>query len=238
MAKLIYDLEGVRGRRLKLYDTKVVIITNKTVGSLLTGNFTDGEKTLYLCDIVGVQFKMSGNLIGYLQFETPSMQMNNQQNNMFSENTFTFEDGKNNITNYLMTEVYKYVTDRIEEIKYNTSVIEHDCNTVEKTKCTFEPKVGHEVLKTTKKADGGSENAQYTSTEKNTIICSECNCEQASNRSVCWNCGAKFKKKEEPQPVLPCPNCGEDLDFMGWDENALKERQVCPLCGKDITFNR
>ena len=90
MAKLICDLVGCRGRRMKLYDTKCVIITDKTVGSLITGNITDGEKTIYLKDVVGVQFKKSGMLIGYLQLETPSMQMNNQKDNMFSENTFTY----------------------------------------------------------------------------------------------------------------------------------------------------
>lgn len=124
MANFICELEGVRGRTLRLYDTKCVIITQKTAGSLLTGNFTDGEKTLYLIDVVGVQFKKSGGMIGYLQFETPSMQMNNKSDNMFSEGTFTFEHGKNGMTNELMEAVYHYVTDRIEELKYGTSVVQ------------------------------------------------------------------------------------------------------------------
>lgn len=124
MAKFIYEFEGVRGRNLKLYNTKIVIATKKTVGSLITGNFTDGEKTIYLCDVVGIQFKKSGGLIGYLQFETPSMQMNNKSDNMFSENTFTYEDGKNGVSNHLMEAVYKFVTDRVEEIKYGTAIID------------------------------------------------------------------------------------------------------------------
>jgi len=123
MALFICEFEGVRGRNLKLYDTKVIITTKKTVGSLITGNFTDGEKTIYLRDVVGVQFKKSGGLIGYLQFETPSMQMNNKNDNMFSENTFTYEADKNGITNELMTALYNFVTDRIEELKYSTSII-------------------------------------------------------------------------------------------------------------------
>ena len=123
MANFIFEFEGARGRSMKLYDTKVIIETKKTVGSLMTGNFTDGEKTIYLCDVVGVQFKESAVMIGYLQFETPSMQMNNQNSNMFSENTFTFENGKNGITNKLMKAVYLFVTDRIEELKYGVSVV-------------------------------------------------------------------------------------------------------------------
>lgn len=125
MANFICEFEGVRGRNLKLYDTKIIITTKKTAGSLITGNFTDGEKTIYLCDVVGVQFKKSGLAIGYLQFETPSMQMNNKNDNFFSENTFTYEKGKNGITNLLMEKVYSYIVDRIEELKYNTTIITH-----------------------------------------------------------------------------------------------------------------
>lgn len=123
MAKFICAIEGVRGRSLRLYDTKCIINTKKTAGSFITGNFTDGEKTIFLCDVVGVQFKKSGGLIGYLQFETSSMQMNNSDSNMFSENTFTFEEGKNGVSNALMEAIYNYVTDRIEEIKYGTTLI-------------------------------------------------------------------------------------------------------------------
>ncbi len=45
-------------------------------------------------------------------------------------------------------------------------------------------------------------------------------------------------KKEETIHALPCPECGEDLSFMGWDENELKEEQTCPLCGKEILFKQ
>ena len=123
MAKFICEFEGVRGRVLKLYDNKCVIVTNQTLGSLISGNITDGEKTIFLCDVVGVQFKKSGALIGYLQLETPSMQMNNQADNMFSENTFTFAHGKNGITNGLMVAVYHFIVDRLEELKFGTPVI-------------------------------------------------------------------------------------------------------------------
>ena len=123
MAKFICEFEGVRGRVLKLYDNKLVIITKKTIGSFITGNITDGEKTIFLSDIVGVQFKKSGLLIGYLQFETPSLQMNNKNDNMFSENTFTFEVNKNGITNELIESVYSFIVDRIEEIKYGLTIV-------------------------------------------------------------------------------------------------------------------
>lgn len=120
MAKLLYRITGVFGRYLRVYDTKCVIITEKSIGSLMAGNVTDGEKTIFLKDVVGVQFKKSGTLNGFLQFETPSMQMNNGQSNMFSENTFTFEHGKFGVTNEMMEEVYNHVVDLIEEFKYGS----------------------------------------------------------------------------------------------------------------------
>ena len=118
MSNLLYKLEGVRGRSLEVYDRKVIIHTKANVGSLLTGNATDGEKTIFYPDIVGVQFKKSGALLGYLQFETGAVQMNNQNSNMFSENTFTFEEGVNGITNDYVASVYRLVCDLIEAVKY------------------------------------------------------------------------------------------------------------------------
>lgn len=39
----------------------------------------------------------------------------------------------------------------------------------------------------------------------------------------------KDEKKE-----LPCPECGEELAFMGWSDEELKEKQECPMCKKEI----
>ncbi len=120
MAQLLHQLEGVRGRSILIFDRKCVISTKAGVGSFITGNVSDGEKTIFYTDVVGVQFKKSGGLIGYLQFETGSVQMNNQNSNMFSENTFTFENGKNGITNEQMEAIYHQVCDLIEQVKYGS----------------------------------------------------------------------------------------------------------------------
>ena len=36
--------------------------------------------------------------------------------------------------------------------------------------------------------------ATFTVTERNTIICSQCNFEQPISQKVCWRCGAKFEQ--------------------------------------------
>ena len=117
MARFIARVLGARGRTLSIYDTKCVINTSVTAGSILSGNATDGEKTIFYLDCVGVQFKEAGRTIGFLQLETPSMQMNNQTSNVSSENTFTFEDVPGS-TNAVMQIVYASICDLVETVKY------------------------------------------------------------------------------------------------------------------------
>ena len=108
----LYELKGNRGRRLTVYPYKCVIKTDVTLGSLVTHNATDGEKTIYYKDVIGIQFKKPGLSIGFLQLETASSQGNNASSNFFNENTFTYDAYNNEIY-----EVYKYIISRLDEIK-------------------------------------------------------------------------------------------------------------------------
>ncbi len=118
MSIWICKLEGNRGRRISIYDNKCVITTDVTVGSLITNNALDGQKTIFYVDVVGVQFKESALAIGYLQLETGSVQMNNNSSNMFSENTYTYDENSGPVDNALMRRVHNYIVDRIEGYKY------------------------------------------------------------------------------------------------------------------------
>lgn len=112
MSELVYSIDGVRGRHIDVYEDKAVITVTVGLGSLLTGNVSDGEKTIYYKDCIGVQFKKAGFAIGYLQLETASGQMNNRQSNFFQENSFTFDTYK--VSNDKMVEVSDYVKERVE----------------------------------------------------------------------------------------------------------------------------
>ena len=112
---LIYDLNGCRGRSLRVYENKCVFKVSITIGSILTKNATDGEKTIYYSDVIGVQFKPSGLAIGYLQLETASSAGNNKSDNFFNENSFTYEP--KNITNDEMEKVVAYIRERVEACK-------------------------------------------------------------------------------------------------------------------------
>lgn len=112
---LIYTIDGVRGRHIDVYKDKVVITTRVTIGSLLTDNATDGEKTIYYVDCIGVQFKPSKFTIGYLQLETASSSGNNKHSDFFDENSFTFD--KTVISNERMSEVTDYIKSCIDNVK-------------------------------------------------------------------------------------------------------------------------
>lgn len=111
----IYSIEGVRGKHIDVFENKCIIKTKPTFGSFLAQNMTDGEKTIYYKDCVGIQFKKSSLTIGYLQLETSSGMMNNKNSNFFGENSFTFDTTK--VSNEKMEEVANYVKKRIDEIK-------------------------------------------------------------------------------------------------------------------------
>ena len=120
---VLFQLKGVRGRTLTVCRNKCIIKTDVTVGSVMTGNATDGEKVIFLKNCSGLQFKESGLAIGYLQFETPSMQMNNQGSNFFSENTFTYEANTNGLTNEIMREVFYFVMELTENCAAGNNII-------------------------------------------------------------------------------------------------------------------
>lgn len=118
MSIFICRMAGTRGRKIEVFDNKCIITTEVTLGSILTSNAMDGEKTIFYKDVVGIQFKPSKMAIGYMQLETPSMQMNNQSSNMFSENTFTFEENASNMINQIARALQCYITSRVEGYKY------------------------------------------------------------------------------------------------------------------------
>ena len=113
--EIVYSIEGVRGRHIDIYQDKAVLSTKVTLGSIITQNASDGEKTIYYSDCIGIQFKPSKVKIGYLQLETASSSGNNRSSNFFNENSFTFDTTV--ISNEKMEEVVNFVKKRIDEIK-------------------------------------------------------------------------------------------------------------------------
>lgn len=110
---LKYVLNGSHGRSMLVYQNKVVIKTDFTIGSFITNNATDGEKTIYYSDVIGIQAKPIGVTVGYIQLETAGSLMNNKNSNFFNENTFTYST----IPEERITMVVDFIKEKIEENK-------------------------------------------------------------------------------------------------------------------------
>lgn len=114
-AGAVFHVDGARGRKIDIYPNKCVITVGVTIGSVLTSNATDGEKTIYYCDCIGLQFKKPGVTLGYLQFETAASTSNNLSSNFFNENTFTYEES--HINEHCMDTIVEYVKQQLEKTK-------------------------------------------------------------------------------------------------------------------------
>lgn len=120
---------GNRGRTLFVYEDFAVIKVTPTVGSMVTGNASDGQKIIFYVDVIGIQFKEPTLTIGYLQLETASPIMNNKSNNYFNENTFTFDNDLK--TAYA---AFKYIFKRVRAIKTGKQGIDNNESTSEEEK--------------------------------------------------------------------------------------------------------
>ena len=118
-AKFPFTIHGARGRSIEIFENKCIITTDVTLGSIITKNATDGSKTIYYSDVVGVQFKEAIATLGYLQLETAGMIMNNSKSNFFNENTFTFDNIATpyGSMNEYMRKIADYVQKRVEYYK-------------------------------------------------------------------------------------------------------------------------
>ena len=121
--------EGVRycivnsfGKILDVYDNKVVFTSTKStstvVSSLIFGDsLTQGEKTIYYKDAIGVQFKPATITDGYIQVETAVGGMTSTKSQYSGENSIQFgskvNDEAETVTNF--------IKQKIEETK-NTPV--------------------------------------------------------------------------------------------------------------------
>lgn len=112
---VVYSYDGARGRHIDVYEDRCCIITDVTLGSLFSGNVTDGEKEIYYADVISVQHKAPSVTLGYIQLETASAMMNNNKDNFFNENTFTYSEGQ--LTQEQASEVVQYIKSKVSAFK-------------------------------------------------------------------------------------------------------------------------
>ena len=112
---------GSEGRILSVYEDRVSLITKP---KLFVGNFSNGEKTIYYKDCVGLQFNPSPSSwqLGYLQFETSS-NMTNNSSTYYNENTFVWYLKKSEVTNESMQEICNFANEKIGAYKNEERVV-------------------------------------------------------------------------------------------------------------------
>ena len=118
--------EGVRyciinnlGKILDVYDNKAVFTSTKSTSTLLTGlafgtSVTQGEKTIYYKDAIGVQYKPSSIADGYIQIETAAGGVTSSSSQYGGENSIQFSGKDRNAEAEI---VVNFIRKQIEDIK-------------------------------------------------------------------------------------------------------------------------
>ncbi len=118
--------EGVRycmvnntGRILDVYDNKVVFTSTQSTSTLVTGlvfgtSVTQGEKTIYYRDAIGVQYKPSSFADGYIQIETAAGGVTSSSSQYGGENAIQFSGKERNAEAEI---IVAFIRKQIEEIK-------------------------------------------------------------------------------------------------------------------------
>lgn len=112
-----YCLVNNLGKILDVYENKVVFTSTQSTSTVVTaillgGSTTQGEKTIYYKDAIGIQYKPSTITDGYIQVET-SATGRSASNEYGGENSIQF-GGKSNADAEI---IVAFIRTKIEEIK-------------------------------------------------------------------------------------------------------------------------
>ena len=114
-----YCIINNTGKILDVYDNKVVFSSTKSTSTLVTGlvfgtSVTQGEKTIYYKDAVGVQYKPSSIADGYIQIETAAGGVTSSSSQYGGENSIQFSGKERNTEAEIIVD---FIKRKIEEIK-------------------------------------------------------------------------------------------------------------------------
>ncbi len=114
-----YCLVNNLGKILDVYENKVVYTSTQSTSTIVTGlvfgsSMTQGEKTIYFKDAVGVQYKPSNIADGYIQVETAAGGVSTANSQYSGENSIQFSGKKSNEEAEI---IVAYIRKQIEDIK-------------------------------------------------------------------------------------------------------------------------
>ena len=114
-----YCMINNTGKILDVYDNKVVFTSTQSTSTLVTGlvfgtSVTQGEKTIYYKDAIGVQYKPSAIADGYIQVETSAGGMTSSSSQYSGENAIQFSGKDRNAEAEI---IVAFIKNKIDEIK-------------------------------------------------------------------------------------------------------------------------
>ena len=114
-----YCLVNSLGKILDIYENKAVFTSTQSTSTMVTGlvfgtSTTQGEKTIYFKDAIGVQYKPSSITDGYIQIETAAGGVSSTSSQYGGENSIQFGGKKANEEAEIIA---TYIRKQIEEIK-------------------------------------------------------------------------------------------------------------------------
>ena len=114
-----YCLVNSLGKILDVYDNKVIFTSTHSTSTLVTGllfgtSVTQGEKTIYFKDAIGVQYKPSSIADGYIQVETAAGGVSTSNSQYSGENAIQFSGKKSNEEAEI---IVAFIRKQIEDIK-------------------------------------------------------------------------------------------------------------------------
>ena len=114
-----YCLVNSLGKILDVYENKVIFTSTQSTSTIVTGlvfgtSMTQGEKTIYFKDAIGVQYKPSSIADGYIQVETAAGGVSTSSSQYSGENSIQFSGKKSNEEAEIIA---AYIKKKIEDIK-------------------------------------------------------------------------------------------------------------------------
>ena len=114
-----YCMVNNLGKILDVYDNKVVFTSTQSTSTVVTGlvfgtSMTQGEKTIYYKDAIGVQYKPSSIADGYIQVETAAGGVSSSSSQYSGENSIQFSGKEKNEEAEV---IVAFIRKQIEDIK-------------------------------------------------------------------------------------------------------------------------
>lgn len=116
---VIYCMVNNSGKILDVYENKVIFTSTHSTSTLVTGalfgtSVTQGEKTIYYKDAIGVQYKPSSVLDGYIQVETAAGGVSSSSSQYCGENAIQFSGKERNAEAEI---IVAFIKEKIDELK-------------------------------------------------------------------------------------------------------------------------